>query len=109
MGVKGYTLRKTLEMDKPRASVILPYKKTTFVDEAVKMKKFVPCAHYDVIPNMKDKNTRSGLPKGPRSTIATDAERLARKSPQPECGTYKPNFTPTEKRILGCFNLKGKL
>ena len=31
MGVKGYTLRKTLEMDKPRASVIMPYKKHIFI------------------------------------------------------------------------------
>ena len=84
MGVKGYTLRKTVEMDKPRASVILPYKKTTFVDEAVKMKKFVPDAHYNVIPNMKDKNTKSGLPKGPRSLIAHDVEKIARRSPQPD-------------------------
>ena len=73
MGVKGYTLRKTLEMDKPRASVILPYKKTTFIDEAIRDKKFVPDAHYDVIPNLKDKNTRSGLPKGKRESFFTDA------------------------------------
>ena len=84
-------------------------KKTTFLDEAVKLKKHVPCANYDVIPNLRDKNTKSALPKDRRHTIATDAEKRARKSPMPDQGTYKPIFSLTEKRKLGAFNLKGNL
>ena len=109
LGVDGYSVRKTLELDMPRNSVILPYKKKTFIDDAIRDKKFVPCANYDVISNLKDKNTRSALPKGKRHTIATDAEALAKRSPQPDVGTYKPNFGLTEKRNIGAFNLKGKL
>ena len=107
MGVKGYTLRKTLEMDKPRVSVIMPYKKPTFLDEAIKAKKHVPEANYNVIPDMRDKNVRSGLPKGRRSLISDDIMASARRSPQPDQGSYKPNFTLTEKRKIGAFNLKG--
>ena len=107
MGVKGYTLRKTLEMDKPRVSVIMPYKNPTFLDMAVKMKKHVPDANYNVIPDLKDKSLRSGLPKGRRSLISEEIMHSARRSPAPECGSYKPNYIRTEKRIIGAFNLKG--
>lgn len=50
-------------MDKPRISVIKAYKKPTFLDEAIKMKRFVPDANYEVISDIKDKNERSGLPR----------------------------------------------
>ena len=109
MGVQGYTVRKTLEVMKPRNSVIVPYKTPNFLEEAIKTKRFVPDANYEVIPNMKDKNTRSSLPKERRRTIATDAEAVARRSPQPDQGTYKPKYLLTEKRNLGAFNLKGSL
>lgn len=74
MGVQGYSIQRTVELDKPRNSVIVPYKKTTYLEEAVKLKRHVPAANYNVIPDLRDKNTRSGLPKERRRTIATDAE-----------------------------------
>ena len=56
MGIQGYTIRKTCEIDKPRISVIMPYKKPGFVDAAIKLKRFVPDANYEIINDMKDKN-----------------------------------------------------
>lgn len=84
IGIRGYSCRKTLELNKPRVSAILPYKKTTFIDAAIKSKKHVPPSNYDVIPNLMEKSTKSSLPKGFRHTIATDAERLAKRVPQPD-------------------------
>ena len=57
-------------MDKPRISVIKAYKKPTFLDEAIKMKRFVPDADYEVISDIKDKNIRSGLPREKRSLMS---------------------------------------
>ena len=84
MAIKGYTVRKTLELNKPRNSVIVPYKKTTFIDAAIKSKRHVPPSNYNVIPNLLDKNTKSAMCRGMRATIATDAERLAKRIPQPD-------------------------
>ena len=109
LGVEGYTVRRTLEVETPRIAVMFPYKKQTFVDEAVKQKRWVPDAKYNVIPNMADKNTRSAMCKDKRHTIATDIEKIAAKVKKPAPGTYKPNFMLTEKRKLGAFNLKGAL
>ena len=109
LGVQGYTVRRTLEVEKARAAVMFPYKKHTFVDDAIKDKKWVPDAKYDVIPSMKDKNTRSGMCKDKRHTIASDIERWAKKIKMPDQGAYKPSFSLTEKRKLGCFKFKGSL
>ena len=106
MGIQGYTIRKTCEMDKPRISVIMPYKKPTFLDEAIKLKRFVPDANYEVVKDMKDKNERSALPKGQRVLMSDEIAKSARRSPQPESCSYKPLYTLTEKRKLGAFNLK---
>ena len=81
MGVKGYSLRKTLEMDKPRVTVMMPYRKPSFLDDAIKAKKHVPEANYNVIPDMKDKNIKSGLSKGRRSLISEEIMNSARRSP----------------------------
>ena len=56
-------------------------KKPTFLDEAIRAKKHVPEANYNVIPDMKDKNVKSGLPKGRRSLISDDIMASARRSP----------------------------
>ena len=81
MGIQGYTIRKTCEIDKPRISVIMPYKKPGFIDETLKLKRFVPDANYEVITNMKDKNERSALPKGPRVMMSDEIAKSARRSP----------------------------
>lgn len=84
VGIKGYSIKTAHEMDKPRTSVILPYKKTTFIDEAIRSKKHVPPSNYDVIPNLRDKNTKSAMPKSFRHTIASDCEKFAKRNPRPD-------------------------
>ena len=84
IGIRGYSCRKTLELNKPRVSAILPYKKTTFIDEAIRSKKHVPPSNYDVIPNLRDKNTKSAMPKSFRHTIASDCEKFAKRNPRPD-------------------------
>ena len=74
-GVDGYLLAKTMtNFDKPLAARIHAGKKKTFVDDAVKVKKHVPDANYNVsIDWTKDK--KSNLCKDFRHTIPTDIER----------------------------------
>ena len=84
IGIKGYSIKTALMMDKPRTSVILPYKKTTFIDEAIRSKRHVPPSNYEVIPNLRDKSMKSGLPKSYRATIATDVEKFAKRNPRPD-------------------------
>ena len=98
MGVQGYTVRKTVEMDKPRITVFKPSKKSTFLDEVIRMKRHVPDADYEVTSDIKEKDTRSGLPKGQRSLLSDEIANQARRSPQPDFGTYKPLYSITEKR-----------
>ena len=83
-----------------------PSKKSTFLDEVIRMKRHVPDANYEVASDMKDKDSRSGLPKGQRSLMSDEIASQARRSPQPDFGTYQPLFKLTEKRQLGAFNLK---
>ena len=49
-----------------------PSKKSTFLDEVIRMKRHVPDANYEVASDMKDKDSRSGLPKGQRSLMSDD-------------------------------------
>ena len=69
MGIPGYTLEKRHHPIQPLTAKIFPGKRKTFIDFETKQKAFVPPAKYNVIPDWKDKNTRSGLSKGPRLTI----------------------------------------
>jgi len=110
LGVAGYSVRRTLEVEKPLSAVMFPYKKRTFIDDAIRDRNWVPDpTKYDVIPSMKDKNTRSGMCKDIRHTIASDVQRLAKKIKTPDQGTYKPDFKLVEPKKIGCFNFKGSL
>lgn len=107
-GVEGYLLAKTMtNFDKALATKIHAGKKRTFVDDAVKSKKHVPDANYNVsIDWTKDK--KANFNKDFRHTIPTDIERKAKKDTKPEPLTYKPEHRLVEPKIKGAFNLKGK-
>lgn len=78
-GVEGYNLAKTMtNFDKPLTTKMHPGQKKTFVDEAVKVKRFVPDAKYNVIIDWT-KNKKPNFAKDKRHTLATDAERLAKR------------------------------
>ena len=109
LGVEGYTVRRTLEVEKARVAAMRPYKKETFVDIAIKERKWVPDAKYNVIPDLKSKNTKSEWAKDRRHSLYTDACDRKKRSPCPDPGSYMPAFTLTEKRKIGCYSLKGKL
>lgn len=108
-GVQGYNLAKTLTcFDGPLVTKIHSGKKKTFVDDAVKEKLFVPDAKYNVTIDWA-KNKKSDFAKGKRHTLATDAENFAKKFTKPEPSTYKINEKHVVPKVVGAFNLKGKL
>ena len=54
-GIKGYQCAHTNALDKPQMKNIVKGKRTTYLDDAVKAKKFIPPAHYKVAGNMINK------------------------------------------------------
>ena len=74
-GVEGYHLAKTMtNFDKGLTTQIHPGKKYTFVDDAVKSKKFVPDAKYNVSIDWA-KDRRANFSKDMRHTIPSDIAR----------------------------------
>ena len=82
-------------------------KKKTFVDDAIKFKRHVPAANYNVSFDWTvDKH--NNFSKDKRHTLATDIERLAKKDLKPEPHTYSPRHRLVEATVKGAFNFKGK-
>ena len=67
--MEGYYLPDTVLVDKPLHSKIFPGKKFTYIDEAVKAKKHVPSANYEIMGNMIIKGHKSNLEKCVRMTM----------------------------------------
>ena len=67
-GVEGYYLPGTCALDKPLNSRIWPGKKTTYIDEAIHAKRFVPGSKYDTVGDMVIAGHKSNLDKGERLT-----------------------------------------
>ena len=107
-GVDGYQLATTMtSFDKPLATKIHAGKKKTFIDDAVKFKRHVPDANYNVQRDwIADKHPN--MNKDFRHTLATDIERKTKKELRPEVHTYKPNHKWIDPTVKGAFNFKGK-
>ena len=74
-GIDGYSLARTYTpFDKPFKARILPGKKTTYVDDAIKEKRHVPAANYNVAIDWT-RNARSNFSRDMRHTIPTDIAR----------------------------------
>ena len=74
-GIEGYELNRTLtKFDGPLITKIHMGKKKTFVDDAIKFKRHVPAANYNVSYDWTvDKH--GNFNKDKRHTLASDIER----------------------------------
>ena len=108
-GVDGYNLATTMtNFDKPICTKLVSGQKKTFVDDAVKAKRHVPDAKYDVSLNWVAPNKRSNFCKDKRHTIATDIERVTKRETRPNQHTYSPSHKLVEPKVLASLNMKGK-
>ena len=74
-GIDGYSLPRTLTpFDKPFKARILPGKKKTYLDDAIRDKRHVPPANYNIAIDWT-RNARSNFAKDMRHTIPTDIAR----------------------------------
>ena len=107
-GVEGYELKRTLtKFDGPLVTKIHAGKKKTFVDDAIRFKKHVPDANYNVQYDwIAEKHPNFNKDK--RHTIATDIQRKAERDSKPEPHTYSPRHQLVEPSLKGAFNFKGK-
>ena len=71
-GIQGYKVAYTCELDKPQIKKIHPGKRTTYLDDAMKSKKFVPPAKYEIMGDLVDKKHKSKIDKAKRKTMADE-------------------------------------
>lgn len=71
-GLSHYHMPESYALKKPRVARIHPGIKTTFIDEEVKSKSYIPPAKYNVVPNMDDKSHKSNIMKGKRRLMTDD-------------------------------------
>ena len=94
-GISNYHLPRCAVEDVPKTARIHPGKKTTFIDEAVKLKTFVPeSSRYNVIKEMGS-NTKADMAKGKRKLMTDDIANFQRLNPFPAPNHFKPDYTPT--------------
>lgn len=107
-GIEGYELNRTLtKFDQPLVTKIHAGKKKTFVDDAIRFKRHVPDANYNIAFDWVAQK-HPNFSKDRRHTLATDIEHKAKRDLKPEPNTYSPRHSLTEPNVLGAFNLKGK-
>ena len=107
-GIQGYYLQKTNAFDKTLNSRIWPGKKETYIDEAIKAKRGIPAANYNVMGDMIIKGHKSNLDKGERKTLPVEIALQAKKNNFPAPHHYNPNHKHTEKVSGSCLEYKGE-
>lgn len=93
-----------MHLDKVINYKIHDTKKTTYIDEAVKQKAFMP-EPYDVAGSLINSKKNSSLCKGVRMTLPLEIENLSKKEVKPGPGAYEPR---SKTHLLGAFNLKSE-
>jgi hypothetical protein len=69
----NYHVPKGAPFDLIRSAKIHPGKRTTYIDDAVKLKKVVPAAtRYNVTLNMVDEKKKSSMAKGMRRLMTDE-------------------------------------
>ena len=71
-GVNGYKVAYTCELDKPLVKKIHPGLRKTYVDDAIREKKIIPPAKYEIQGDLLDTKHKSFLCKAPRRTMADE-------------------------------------
>lgn len=107
-GVEGYTLRGTIEFDKPRNVKMWPGKRLSLLDDTLKMRRNTTDAFYNVEGNLAAKSKKSPLAKSPRSLISDDIIKWNKRNIVPGPGAHKIIEKYSKKRILGAFNFTSK-
>jgi hypothetical protein len=104
-GLEGYDLPKfDAHLDKAISYKVHNTKKKNYIDDAVKMKSFIPSPTiYEVAGSLLNPKKHSNLCKGIRMTLPLDIEKLSKKEQKPGPGAYEATKGP---RLLGAFNLK---
>jgi hypothetical protein len=106
--LKDYELKKWHhDIDKPFVvGIHKDIKPRHYMDPMLKSKKLVPAPNaYQISRELTSKQNIINQ-KGPRDTMPTVIEKYQKKFKLPEPATYKPNFSSTESRLLGCFKFK---
>ena len=106
-GIEGYDLPKyNANYDNVRRVRMIKDNRPSFLDEAVKIKKFVPePTLYEVSGNLVHAKKKSGLSKGKRIMMPEEIEIYEKKNQKPPPGEYNPQL---KTKFLGAFNLKDK-
>lgn len=109
-GVEGYTVRKTIELDKPVAFAWKQTKRPNFLDDQMKlkMKNCVPSTFYKVEGNLVQADHKSFLSKSPRTLHSEEISAWNKKFNFPGPGSHSPSDNIVKPRVLGAFNLKGE-
>jgi hypothetical protein len=86
----------------PLTTKIHEGKRTTYIDDAVKLKNFVPAAtRYNVTQNMGSESKKSGMPKGKRRLMTDEIATFQRLNPFPAPNAFKPDHTRIQKKLGG--------
>lgn len=81
-GVEGYTIRKYNPfLDKTKVPKIVKGQKTTYLDQHIKINSLVQVGKLNMSGDILDKKKKSSIPKSPRYTLATEIEKMEKKSP----------------------------
>ena len=99
---------RNTEFDKPLLSKILPGKKRTYIDDAVKEKAHVPAAKYEIISDIINVKRKSNLDKGPRNTLADDIANYNKKNSFPAPVAYSPNHSLVIPNDQACLKFKAE-
>ena len=107
-GISGYQLAATCALDQPQTFKIHDGKRQTYIDDAVKVKAFVPPAQYTVTGNLVTKGHKSMLNKAERRTLADEIATFEKKNPIPAPNAFNPSHSMVFKKNSACMNFKGE-
>lgn len=91
-------------MDEPLVAKIHKGKKTTYIDEAIKRKAFVPgSSRYNVTADILPKGG-SSMAKGKRKLMTDDIANFHRLNRFPGPNHFKPDPKPTQRKYGTSYN-----
>ena len=98
----------TCALDKPLVARIHSGKRTTYIDDEIKAKKYIPAADYKVQGDLNDKKHKSSVNKAARKTMADDIASFQKKNKFPGPNVHNPDYASVHKRNSSCLSFKGE-